>query len=276
MMLGRAWDAGSSHRYGFQGQEHDDEINGDGNILNFKYRVYDPRLGRFLSVDPLDRHFPWNSTYAFAENKVIQFIELEGAELAVPRILPRVYIPRPVITIPRMPVPPTHPIPPVLPLPPQAIPQAPNLPHAPALPRNWNAEGVNWDDVDMTNPETWPKPPVEGELTPGDPSRNKPKERGEKSLFDEKGGEWRPHKPDKYHPDGHWNYKPKGDNMPWEDVFIKILPPAIVYPVPPAENNEEYQDQMKQYKKDMKRYEKDMRKYNKAKERYYENCNCKS
>lgn len=40
----------------------------------------DPRLGRFLSVDPLFASFPWNSSYAFCENKVINAIELEGLE----------------------------------------------------------------------------------------------------------------------------------------------------------------------------------------------------
>lgn len=37
---------------------------------------------RFLSVDPLAKSYPWNSTYAFAENKVIQGIDLEGKEYA--------------------------------------------------------------------------------------------------------------------------------------------------------------------------------------------------
>ena len=71
----------SDYRYGFQGQEKDDELKGEGNSLAFKYRIHDPRLGRFLSVDPLSSEYPWNSTYAFAENKVVQFAELEGLEV---------------------------------------------------------------------------------------------------------------------------------------------------------------------------------------------------
>jgi RHS repeat-associated protein len=69
-----------SYRYGFQGQEKDDEIKGEGNSINYKYRVHDPRLGRFLSVDPLSRDYPWNSPYAFSENRVIDAVELEGLE----------------------------------------------------------------------------------------------------------------------------------------------------------------------------------------------------
>ncbi len=42
--------------------------------------MHDPRVGRFFAVDPLEKEFLWNSPYAFAENKVIAFTELEGAE----------------------------------------------------------------------------------------------------------------------------------------------------------------------------------------------------
>ncbi|NEN24147.1 hypothetical protein G3O08_11605 [Cryomorpha ignava] len=76
--------ASGGYRYGFQGQEKDDEIKGSGNSLNYKYRMHDPRLGRFFAVDPLFRDYPWNSTYAFSENKVIQMVELEGLEAADP------------------------------------------------------------------------------------------------------------------------------------------------------------------------------------------------
>ena len=76
----------SGYRFGFQGQEKDDEIKGNGNSLAFKYRIHDPRIGRFLSVDPLSDNFPWNSPYSFSMNRVIDMIELEGAEIALPPI----------------------------------------------------------------------------------------------------------------------------------------------------------------------------------------------
>ncbi len=68
------------YRYGFQGQENDNELKGTGNSVNFKYRVHDPRIGRFLSIDPLTKEYPWNSPYAFSENRVIDGIDLEGLE----------------------------------------------------------------------------------------------------------------------------------------------------------------------------------------------------
>ena len=69
-----------NYRYSFQGQEEDDEIKGDGLSYNYKFRMHDPRVGRFFAEDPLKHSYPWNSPYAFAENKVVNGIELEGAE----------------------------------------------------------------------------------------------------------------------------------------------------------------------------------------------------
>jgi len=68
------------HRYGFQGQEKDDEIKGEGNSINYRYRMHDPRIDRFFSLDPLAPSYPWNSPYAFSENRVIDGVELEGLE----------------------------------------------------------------------------------------------------------------------------------------------------------------------------------------------------
>ena len=72
------------HRYGFQGQELDDEIKGGrGTSVNYKYRMHDPRVGRFFAIDPLMKDYPHNSPYAFSENNVTHAIELEGLEREV-------------------------------------------------------------------------------------------------------------------------------------------------------------------------------------------------
>jgi RHS repeat-associated protein len=68
----------STYRYGFQNQEVDRELW--GGAISFEYRVADPRLVRFFSEDPLSDDYPWNSPYAFAENRLIDGIELEGLE----------------------------------------------------------------------------------------------------------------------------------------------------------------------------------------------------
>ncbi|MBW7868457.1 MAG: hypothetical protein H3C31_09060 [Brumimicrobium sp.] len=75
--------ASGGYRYGFQGQEKDDEIKGKGNSVNYSFRMHDPRLGRFLSLDPLSPDYPWNSPYAFSENRVLDAIELEGKEALI-------------------------------------------------------------------------------------------------------------------------------------------------------------------------------------------------
>ena len=67
------------YRYGFQAQEQDREL-WEG-AVSFKYRVEDARLGRFFSVDPLFGDFPYNSCYAFSENRSIDSVELEGREI---------------------------------------------------------------------------------------------------------------------------------------------------------------------------------------------------
>jgi RHS repeat-associated protein len=70
----------TAYRYGFQGQEKDDELKGEGNSLNYTFRMHDPRVGRFFAVDPLFREYPHNSTYAFSENRLLDAVELEGKE----------------------------------------------------------------------------------------------------------------------------------------------------------------------------------------------------
>jgi len=69
------------YRYSFQGQERDDEIKGEGNSVNYTFRMHDPRVGRFFAIDPLAINYPWNSVYAFSENRVIDGVELEGKEV---------------------------------------------------------------------------------------------------------------------------------------------------------------------------------------------------
>ena len=75
-----------SYRYGFQGQEKDDEIKGEANSINYKFRMHDPRLGRFFAVDPLFKQYAYNSPYAFSENRVVDANELEGLEVAPPSV----------------------------------------------------------------------------------------------------------------------------------------------------------------------------------------------
>lgn len=64
-----------SYKYKYQGQELQET-----GFYSFKWRNYMPDVGRFFNIDPLAEKFPYNSTYAFAENRVIDGRELEGLE----------------------------------------------------------------------------------------------------------------------------------------------------------------------------------------------------
>lgn len=70
----------TAYRYGFQGQEKDDELKGEGNSLNYTFRMHDPRVGRFFAVDPLTPKYPHYTPYSFSGNRVINARELEGLE----------------------------------------------------------------------------------------------------------------------------------------------------------------------------------------------------
>ena len=79
---GRKFTSGSLYRYGFNGKENDNEVKGEGNQQDYGMRIYDPRLGKFLSVDPLSAHYPYFSPYQFAGNKPIWAIDVDGLEPA--------------------------------------------------------------------------------------------------------------------------------------------------------------------------------------------------
>ena len=68
------------YRYGFNGKENDNEVKGEGNEQDYGMRVYDPGLGKFLSVDPLTKDFPWYTPYQFAGNTPVQAVDLDGNE----------------------------------------------------------------------------------------------------------------------------------------------------------------------------------------------------
>ncbi|GIV45117.1 MAG: hypothetical protein KatS3mg035_2240 [Bacteroidia bacterium] len=67
-----------NYRFGFQGQEGDDEVFGTNNLWAYKYRLHDARLGRFFSVDPLLKNYPSSRSYVFANNNPIRYNEFDG------------------------------------------------------------------------------------------------------------------------------------------------------------------------------------------------------
>ncbi|ELR69986.1 hypothetical protein C900_04430 [Fulvivirga imtechensis AK7] len=69
-----------AYRYGFNGKEKDQSGEFGLNHYDYGFRIYNPALGRFLSVDPLASEYPWYTPYQFAGNTPIQAIDLDGQE----------------------------------------------------------------------------------------------------------------------------------------------------------------------------------------------------
>ncbi|MBK9402640.1 MAG: hypothetical protein IPN36_17905 [Bacteroidetes bacterium] len=76
----------NGYRFGFNGMEKDDEVKGVGNSLDFGARIYDSRIGRFLSIDPLASEFRGYSNYSFSINNPIQYIDKDGLYPIVPEV----------------------------------------------------------------------------------------------------------------------------------------------------------------------------------------------
>ncbi|ANE51374.1 RHS repeat-associated core domain-containing protein [Flavisolibacter tropicus] len=67
---------GNSYRYGFNGKEKD----GETDTQDYGMRIYNPALGRFLSVDPITKNYPMLTPYQFASNSPISGVDLDGLE----------------------------------------------------------------------------------------------------------------------------------------------------------------------------------------------------
>jgi RHS repeat-associated protein len=78
-MPGRTFNS-SGYRFGFNGKENDNEVKGDGNQQDYGMRIYDPRISRFFSVDPITKDFPDLTPYQFASNTPIIAIDFDGLE----------------------------------------------------------------------------------------------------------------------------------------------------------------------------------------------------
>lgn len=79
-MPGRTFTGSEDYRYGFNGKENDNEVKGFANQQNYGLRIYDSRIAKFLSVDPLTKSYPELTPYQFASNMPIAAIDLDGAE----------------------------------------------------------------------------------------------------------------------------------------------------------------------------------------------------
>ncbi len=87
-LAGRSYTApNSDYRFAFNGKERDNETYGEGNAYDFGARIYDVRLGRWLSVDPLTRKQPYASPYKSMGNNPIIFSDPDGKKEFITTII---------------------------------------------------------------------------------------------------------------------------------------------------------------------------------------------
>lgn len=77
-MKGRSF-SDEKYRYGFNGKEKDNSFASD-NSYDYGFRIYNPSIAKFLSVDPLTKSYPMLTPYQFASNTPLQAIDLDGLE----------------------------------------------------------------------------------------------------------------------------------------------------------------------------------------------------
>ena len=70
----------AEYRYGFNGKENDREWGTGGLTQDYGFRLYNPSIGKFLSVDPLFQSYPWYTPYQFAGNNPMWAVDLDGLE----------------------------------------------------------------------------------------------------------------------------------------------------------------------------------------------------
>ena len=68
------------YNHGFNGMEKDNTIKGLNNSYNTEYRFLDPRIGRWLSIDPLVKKYPGQSPYSSFNNNPIYYADPTGLE----------------------------------------------------------------------------------------------------------------------------------------------------------------------------------------------------
>jgi RHS repeat-associated protein len=70
------------YSYGFNGKENDSDGEwGRGLIQDYGFRLYNPAICRFNSIDPLRMKYPELTVYQFASNTPIWGIDLDGLEV---------------------------------------------------------------------------------------------------------------------------------------------------------------------------------------------------
>ena len=72
------------YRFAFNGKEKDDELYGADNSYDYGMRMYDPRLSRFMTKDPLSTYtYAAFSPYSYCANNPILFVDRAGNRIYI-------------------------------------------------------------------------------------------------------------------------------------------------------------------------------------------------
>ena len=84
-MPGRRWrvTGEGAGRFGYNGKENDNEVKGEGNAIDFGARMYDARIGRWMSVDPLASKHPDWTPYNYCANNLILLVDPDGRDWVI-------------------------------------------------------------------------------------------------------------------------------------------------------------------------------------------------
>ena len=72
-----------NYGFGFNGKPKDDEVKGEANHYDYGARIYDPRLNRWLSLDPLFRDYPSLSGYSAMGNNAVWIVDDDGRKIRI-------------------------------------------------------------------------------------------------------------------------------------------------------------------------------------------------
>jgi RHS repeat-associated protein len=71
----------ADNRYQYNGKAMNDDFG--LNLYDYGARMYDPVLGRFASVDRFTEKYTIQSTYAYAANNAVKYIDVNGDSIAI-------------------------------------------------------------------------------------------------------------------------------------------------------------------------------------------------
>ncbi len=83
MLVPNRHGSSADYRYGFQGQEKDDEVKGEGNYISFGDYGLDVRTGRRFNLDPHMYKYPMLSPYSTFNNNPIIYNDTDGRDWGI-------------------------------------------------------------------------------------------------------------------------------------------------------------------------------------------------